>query len=114
MRPRVRLREEERMSRRTVADALEVVREERRDEQVASGRFDIAVIELPSKERTALVDVVFPELGCRGFVAHVGSVQRPTTDKTGTPRVRHLSSPGRFGNLRRVRHAFGRNPPARG
>ena len=65
MRPRVRLREEERMSRRTVADALEVVREERRGEQVASGRFDIAVIELPSKERTALVDVVFPELGCR-------------------------------------------------
>ena len=48
-----------------VADALEVVREERRGEQVASGRFDIAVIELPSKERTALVDVVFPELGCR-------------------------------------------------
>ena len=53
------------MSRRTVADALEVVREERRGEQVASGRFDIAMIELPSKERTALVDVVFPELGCR-------------------------------------------------
>lgn len=65
MQPQVRLREEERMSRRTVADALEVVREERRGKQVASGRFDIAMIELPSKERTALVDVVFPELGCR-------------------------------------------------
>src|SRR4249920_92589 len=65
MQPQVRLREEERMSRRTVADALEVVREERRGEQVASGRFDIAMIELPSKERTALADVVFPELGCR-------------------------------------------------
>ncbi len=48
-----------------VSDALEVVTEERRGEQVASGRFDIAMIELPSKERTALVDVVFPELGCR-------------------------------------------------
>ena len=65
MQPQVRLREEVRMSRRTVADAFEIVREERRGEQVASGRFDIAMIELPSKERTALVDVVFPELGCR-------------------------------------------------
>ena len=66
MQPQGRLREEERMSRRTVADALEVVRNERPGEQVVvSGRVDIAMIELPSKERTALIDVVFPELDCR-------------------------------------------------
>ena len=65
MQPQVRLGEEERMNRRTVADALEVVREERRGEQIVAGRFEIAMMELPSKEWTALVDVVFPELGCR-------------------------------------------------
>lgn len=59
MQPQGRLREEERMGRRTVADALEVVRNERPGEQVVvSGRVDIAMIELPSKERTALIDVV--------------------------------------------------------
>ena len=40
MQPQVRLREEVRMRRRTVADAFEIVREERRGEQVAAGAGD--------------------------------------------------------------------------
>lgn len=61
----VRLCEEGRTKRRTVADALEVVRQEGGGDQIVSACIRIFVMEFPSKELIALVDVVFPELGRR-------------------------------------------------
>ena len=58
----VRLQEERRTKRRTVADALEVVRQVLRVEDPPRGRIRVGPLRLPSGKRTALVDVVFPEL----------------------------------------------------
>jgi hypothetical protein len=65
LQPYVRLREENRMNRRTVADALEVVRQEFGLDDIGSARVRIGLLPLPSVRCTALVDVVFSDLGCR-------------------------------------------------
>ena len=101
MQPQGRLREEERMGRRTVADALEVVRNERPGEQVVvSGRVDIAMIELPSKERTALIDVVLSSTVGFRCPRRLRFSARPET-KPGR-QTRRLSSPGRCRDCRWV------------
>jgi hypothetical protein len=60
-----RLQEEHRADRRTVADALETVRQHLALDNVMRAHIEIGPLRLPSGERTALVDVVFPDLGCR-------------------------------------------------
>jgi hypothetical protein len=62
MQPFVRLQEEHRTSRRTVADALDVVQDLAPNE-VLRAQIRIVPLRLPSGKRTALVDVVFPNLG---------------------------------------------------
>jgi hypothetical protein len=59
-----RLLEELRTKRRTVADALDVVRLVLGLQDAPRGQIQIAPFCLPSGEWTALVNVVFPELGC--------------------------------------------------
>jgi hypothetical protein len=59
-----RLREEHRTRRRTVADALDVVGRDLAPSEVLRAHIEIAPLQL-SGECTALVDVVFPDLGCR-------------------------------------------------
>jgi hypothetical protein len=63
MQPYVRLREERRTSRRTIADALGVVWQEF-GLDVGSAEIRIGPVQLPSGLRAAIVDVVFPDLGC--------------------------------------------------
>jgi hypothetical protein len=65
MRRHVRLQEERRTKRRTVADALDVVGRDLTPNEILRGQIEIARLQLPSGECTALVDVVFPDLGCR-------------------------------------------------
>jgi hypothetical protein len=60
-----RLQEERRTRRHTVADALDVVGRDLSSNEVLRAQTEIAPLQLPSGECTALVDVVFPELGCR-------------------------------------------------
>jgi hypothetical protein len=64
MQPSTRLQEEGRTSRRTVADALDVVRQKLGLNEIPRARIEIGPLQLPSGQCTALVDVVFPELGC--------------------------------------------------
>jgi hypothetical protein len=60
----VRLREEHRKSRRTIADALEVVRQELGVEDIGSAYIRLGPLPLASGQCPALVDVVFADLGC--------------------------------------------------
>jgi hypothetical protein len=64
MQPYVRLQEERRTSRRTIADALEVVAQEFGLDDIGPARVRIGPLQLPSGKCTALVDVVFSDLGC--------------------------------------------------
>jgi hypothetical protein len=64
MQPYVRLDEERRTSRRTIADALEVVRRTLGVDDIGPARVRIGPLRLPSGQCTALVDVVFSDLGC--------------------------------------------------
>jgi hypothetical protein len=61
----VRLGEGKRTSRRTVADAIEVVRELLGPDDIGSPHIQVGEFELPSGQTLALADVVFPEFGCR-------------------------------------------------
>ena len=61
----VRLREEHRTGRRTVADAIEVVGELLGPDDIGSPYIQVGEFELPSGQTLALVDVVFPEFDCR-------------------------------------------------
>jgi hypothetical protein len=63
MQPFVRLQEERRTSRRTVADALDVVGQDLAPNEVLRAQIRIGPLRLPSGKCTALVDVVFPDLG---------------------------------------------------
>src|ERR1700693_511122 len=60
----VRLQEEYRTTRRTVADALEVVRLKLCLDEIPRAEITIGPLQLPSGKCTALVSVVFPDLGC--------------------------------------------------
>jgi hypothetical protein len=60
----MRLGEEGRTSRRTVADALEVVRRVVGLDEVPRAQLRIGLLRLPSGKRTALVNAIFPDLGC--------------------------------------------------
>ena len=64
MQPYVRLQEQRRTSRRTIADALEVVRQEFGLDDIGPAHVRIGPLRLPSGQCTALVDVVFSDLGC--------------------------------------------------
>jgi hypothetical protein len=59
-----RWQEERRTSRRTVADALDVVGQDLAPNEVLRAQIRIGPLLLPSGKWTALVDVVFPDLGC--------------------------------------------------
>jgi hypothetical protein len=61
MRP---LKEDSRGKRRTVADALEVVRQERGVPEIASAEIKVGPFLLPSGEATAAVVLVCPDLDC--------------------------------------------------
>lgn len=67
MQPFVRLQEERRTSRRTVADALDVVGQDLAPNEVLRAQIRIGPLRLPSGKCTALVDVVFPDLG---YIVH--------------------------------------------
>jgi hypothetical protein len=73
MQPYVRLREERRTSRRTIADALEVVRQESGLDDIGRAHVKIHLLRLASGQCPALVDVVFSDLGC--------GVSLPTSSK---------------------------------
>jgi hypothetical protein len=60
----VRWQEERRTSRRTVADALEAVWQNPAPGEVLRAHIEILPMLLPPGKWTALVDVVFPDLGC--------------------------------------------------
>jgi hypothetical protein len=60
----VRLQEERRTKRRTVADALDVVRCVLGLENPPRGQMKVGLLGLPSGNWTALIDVTFPDLGC--------------------------------------------------
>jgi hypothetical protein len=60
----VRLQEESRTSRRAIADALEVVHQVFGFKETPRGEVRVNPLRLPSGDRTALVDVLFPELDC--------------------------------------------------
>jgi hypothetical protein len=60
----VALQEGRRTKRRTVADALEVVREKLGVYEITRAEIRIHHLQLPSGECTALVAVLFPDLGC--------------------------------------------------
>jgi hypothetical protein len=62
--PYVRLREEHRTQRHTIADVLEVVHEKLGLTEIPAGRIALLQVTLPWKETTAFVDVVFTDLGC--------------------------------------------------
>jgi hypothetical protein len=64
MRQERRLQEESRHRRRTIADAVEVVRQDLGIE-IARAQVQIGPLSLSSGKSTGLVDVVFSELGCR-------------------------------------------------
>jgi hypothetical protein len=59
------LQEERRNSRRTIADAFEVVHQVLGIDEIPPARIQIGLLPLPSGQVTALVDVVFADLGCR-------------------------------------------------
>jgi hypothetical protein len=61
----VALQEERRTSRRTVADALELVRQKLGVNEIARAEIRIGRFQLPSGQCTAMVQVLFPDLGCR-------------------------------------------------
>jgi hypothetical protein len=63
MQPFVRLKEEHRTSRRTIADALDVVGQDLAPNEVLRAQIRIVRLRLPSGNLTALVDVVFADLG---------------------------------------------------
>ena len=84
MQPYVRLQEQRRTSRRTIADALEVVRQEFGLDDIGPAHVRIGPLRLPSGQCTALVDVVFSDLGCgvslptsSRFMARGGTSSRP-------------------------------------
>jgi hypothetical protein len=79
----VRLQEGNRTSRRTIADALEVVRQQLGLNEITRARIEIVPLQLPSGECTALVDVVFPEYGCR--VSLPTSARFKALNETGSP-----------------------------
>jgi hypothetical protein len=58
------LKEDSRDKRRTVADALEVLRQERGVDEISSAEIKVGPFELPSGEATAVVAVVCPDLDC--------------------------------------------------
>jgi hypothetical protein len=60
----VALQEGGRTKRRTVADALEVVREKLGVDEITRAEVSIHHLPLPSGECTGLVAVLFPDLGC--------------------------------------------------
>ena len=64
MQPYVRLQKERRTSRRTIADALEVVAQEFGLDDIGPARVRIGPLQLPSGQCTALIDVVFADLSC--------------------------------------------------
>jgi hypothetical protein len=59
-----RLQEERRTKRRRVADALDVVRCVLGLKDPPRGQMRVGLLGLPSGNWTALVDVIFPDLGC--------------------------------------------------
>jgi hypothetical protein len=63
--PSVRLQEERRTRRRTVADALDVICQAFGIAEIPDAQIQLGPLRLPSGKLTALVDVVFPDLGCR-------------------------------------------------
>ena len=63
--PSVRLQEERRTSRRTVADAHDVVRQVFGIDEIPHAQIQLGPLRLPSEKLTALVDIVFVDLGCR-------------------------------------------------
>jgi hypothetical protein len=80
----VRLAEEGRTRRRTVADAANAVHQRVGFNEVGRAEIRIGPMQLPSGKKTALVDVVFPELGCivslatsDRFKARHGTSSRP-------------------------------------
>ena len=84
MQPYVRLQEQRQTSRRTIADALEVVRQEFGLDDIGPAYVRISPLRLASGQCTALVDVVFSDLGCgvslptsSRFMARGGTSSRP-------------------------------------
>jgi hypothetical protein len=59
-----RLQEERRTKRRTIADALDVVRRVLGLEDPPRGQMKVGLLGLPCGNWTALVDVIFPDLEC--------------------------------------------------
>jgi hypothetical protein len=81
----VRLQEERRTKRRTVSDALDVVRQVLGSEAPPPGRLRVGPLRLPSGDCTALVDLVFPDLECivslptsARFQARSGGASQPS------------------------------------
>jgi hypothetical protein len=68
-----RLREEGRTKRRSVADALDVVRLELGLDEIRRAEISIGPLQLPNGKSTDLVAIVFPDLGC--------IVSLPTSDR---------------------------------
>jgi hypothetical protein len=60
-----RLQEQDRSSRRTIADAVDIVRQTLGGVEIARARVHVYPLLLPSGKPTALVDIVFSDLGCR-------------------------------------------------
>jgi hypothetical protein len=59
----IRLEEERRDSRRTIADALEVVRQALGFDETPRGQIRLYSLRLPSGDCPMMVEVVFPDLG---------------------------------------------------
>src|SRR5262245_20482109 len=60
----ISLRDEDRRDRRTIADALEVIRAELGIDEVGSAKVMVGPLQLPTAPRAAIVVVLFPDLGC--------------------------------------------------
>jgi hypothetical protein len=79
MQPYVKLQEMRRMSRRSSADALEVVRQELGLDDIGPAHVKIGLLRLPSGQCPAVVDVVFSDFGCGVSLATSSRFKARTT-----------------------------------
>ena len=87
MQPQARLHEQRRTSRRTVADALDVVRQRLGVDEIARAEIQIGPLQLPSGKLTALVDVVFPDLRLPRLLTHLCQLQGPHPHEFAAPSI---------------------------
>jgi hypothetical protein len=79
-----RLREKGRTLRRTIADAIEVLRQDARFKDTDRARIQVGRLRLPSQETVGLVDVLFDSLDERTFI-----VSLPTSGEFRAKRPGH-------------------------